>query len=664
MTKPTSVNDKYNVNEDQVFQANGSSPARQGLLGNDSDADLNTFVVDRVKVGGTTTNIVGSTEFTSAKGSKVTLSTGGTFEYAPSAALQSLGRGETTTDSFEYRIKDSANEVSDFAQVEFTVAGRNDKPVAAADTATIDELGVAKVNVLANDSDVDTNDTFKIRNFQFVEFKKNGAKVSTNAAPTAADNLTINGFEQSDDIEGIGGTNDYTISIAENGDVVFTPGNSLKNQLSAGDVGEVTFRYRNIDDSGEPIADNATGDYTTLKVTINGLDPAPTVLGQAATLFVDANNNKVAGKGFFAGQDYDASGRFLFSNTDGSLNSNDAIKGTGGNDNIWAGLAGTDIIDAGEGDDIVGISNGTVDAGAGDDFVYSTREGGNLTASLGTGKNSLYSLADTSVATSGSNGGEFGYSDGNDTLTALSGDDFVYQINGQAQGGVKTLDLGNGNNTVFLGATESSSIITGNGSDSITIGNGRHTLNTGAGDDVVIIRGDAGDDLANLGAGNDYFGGGNSNDTINGGDGNDTILAGGGVDVLNGDGGNDILAGQGGNDFLSGGSGDDFLYGGAGNNELTGGTGNDVFALEKGIGGFQSITDFFFGGSTVTDKIGLTGGLQFESLQFTQLGTGAGGGADTDLLIASGGENLGIVRNINATTATQLQTQRAFYTAA
>ena len=399
----------------------------------------------------------------------------------------------------------------------------------------------------------------------------------------------------------------------------------------------------------------------TVTITINGLDPAPVVIGRDATLFVEPNTNVVTGRGFFAGEDYDASGRFLFSNTDGGLNPNDAIAGTDGDDNIWAGLQGTDRVDSGDGNDVVGVANGIVRTGDGDDFAYSTREGGTLDVRLGAGRNSLYSLADVSTTTSGGGGGEFGYSDGDDTLTTGNGDDFVYQIPDVAEGGNKVLNLGDGNNTVFLGATDESTINTGDGFDGITIGNGRHTINTGAGNDSVIINGDAGDDLVSLGAGNDFFRGGGSNDTINGGGGSDSIEAGGGVDFLNGDNGNDFLFGQGGNDFLNGGNGNDFLYGGAGNNELDGGDGADVFALESG--GFQSITDFELTASTATsDRIGLTNGLQFEDLQFTQLGTGPAG--DTDLLISAGGEALGAVRNISFVAATQLQTQRAFYTAA
>lgn len=654
MVRPVAIPDTFSTDENRNININN---AANGLLANDIDPDGGTVdtVISIRDSAGTVTTVVGpATAVTLPSGARVGIRPDGTLGYNLGNAFQSLSRGENAVDFFEYRVQDDENETSDFARVSFNIQGRNDRPVVVDDTAVIDEFGTVRINVLSNDSDVDANDDFDVSFLQFSEFSINGV-VQEDTDVT----IDANGFPQPQNNLGEPGVPDYTISLSEDGNLVFTPGPGIRNALGAGDVGEITFQYTATDDSG---AGNSTSDVADITITINGLDPAPQVLGRPATLFVNPNSNNIVGDGFFEGQDYDAIGRFLFSDKDGTFNPNDIIAGTDGADNIWAGLQGDDTIDAGAGDDIIGISNGTVRAGMGADFVYSTREGGVLDVDLGAGVNNLYSLADESTTISANDGGTFGYSDGDDTLTAGSGNDFVYAIEGEAQGGDKVLNLGQGNNTVFLGNVDSSDIDTGNGVDSVTIGNGRHDINVGGGNDSVVITGNIGDDTVNLGAGNDYFQGAASNDIVSGGSGNDLLLTGGGVDIVNGEGGNDFLFGEGGNDFLFGGDGNDVLYGGAGNNELDGGAGADIFVLERGSGGLQSIVDFDLSiPNGASDRIGLANGVRFEDLRFTQLGTGITG--NTDLLISSGGESLGVVRDISAVAATQLQTQRAFYTA-
>jgi Ca2+-binding RTX toxin-like protein len=91
-----------------------------------------------------------------------------------------------------------------------------------------------------------------------------------------------------------------------------------------------------------------------------------------------------------------------------------------------------------------------------------------------------------------------------------------------------------------------------------------------------------------------------------------------GNDKLSGDNANDKLFGGTGDDQLLGGAGNDWLYGGAGIDVLTGGYGADTFVLALGEG-TDSITDFAVG----TDKIALSGGLQFGQLLIQQQGSQA-----------------------------------------
>jgi len=83
-------------------------------------------------------------------------------------------------------------------------------------------------------------------------------------------------------------------------------------------------------------------------------------------------------------------------------------------------------------------------------------------------------------------------------------------------------------------------------------------------------------------------------DTINGGNGNDTIRGNGGSDTLNGDAGNDNIDGGTGNDEIRGGEGNDTITGGAGNDKMYGGAGNDTFIVEWSDSG-----DYYDGGEGI-----------------------------------------------------------------
>ncbi len=281
MTSPVAVIDQYTVNENQDFAQNAvvapNGLVTGGLLGNDLDPDnaaapsAGLTVIEVRDSSGTTTEIVGP--FTDVKlpsGAVFSVTPNGQFTYKPGQAFQSLGRGEEKLDILQYRIEDANNEESSFAEVRFTVEGRNDSPVVKADVAAIDEDATATLNILANDSDVDTTDKFEVKDFQLVSYTVNGNTVFQSAAPT---NILTNGFDQTGN-QIFGGTPDYTISIDEKtGEVIFEAGDDLKDSLDEGDVGEITFRYNTQDDSG---AGNDTSAFTTVKITIT--DDSPVVV--------------------------------------------------------------------------------------------------------------------------------------------------------------------------------------------------------------------------------------------------------------------------------------------------------------------------------------------------------------------------------------------------
>ncbi|MFS2126780.1 Ig-like domain-containing protein [Pseudomonas sp. Pseusp97] len=127
------------------------------------------------------------------------------------------------------------------------------------------------------------------------------------------------------------------------------------------------------------------------------------------------------------------------------------------------------------------------------------------------------------------------------------------------------------------------------GTLSVTVATTTSTTATGNND---LLHGLDGNDSLSGGNGHDILYGGTGNDTLNGGNGNDSLYGGAGNDTLNGDGGNDLLVGNEGNDILNGGAGDDILIGGKGSDTLTGGAGADTFLWRAGDTGSATITDF------------------------------------------------------------------------
>ena len=109
----------------------------------------------------------------------------------------------------------------------------------------------------------------------------------------------------------------------------------------------------------------------------------------------------------------------------------------------------------------------------------------------------------------------------------------------------------------------------------------------------------------------------------------DLEMAGGsGKDNFTGGGGEDELTGGGGVDRLNGGGGEDTITGGAGGDNLTGGAGNDSFKYgsvsesqvvfgDKGMSGFDTITDFGTGDNEITLGKTLFGSLQGTILNYT-----------------------------------------------
>jgi VCBS repeat-containing protein len=125
--------------------------AKAGLLANDV-----------TPVAGSTLTITGYDSAT-AQGNAVSVDAAGELILDIGNRYQSLGAGQTATDSFNYTVTDTAG-LTSTAKVDVTIVGANDAPVAQADTAVLSEDGVvtATGNVLTNDSDVDAGTTLQV----------------------------------------------------------------------------------------------------------------------------------------------------------------------------------------------------------------------------------------------------------------------------------------------------------------------------------------------------------------------------------------------------------------------------------------------------------------------------------------------------------------------
>ena len=126
---PIAVNDSYIVAEGGTFLSTQLS----GLLANDTD-------IDTPQAGLASGLVNGPLQGT------LTLNADGSFTYVHNG-------GETTTDSFTYRVSDGIN-FSNLATVSLTITPTNDAPVIAAISAQSIEQGrTLTVNVIATDPD-------------------------------------------------------------------------------------------------------------------------------------------------------------------------------------------------------------------------------------------------------------------------------------------------------------------------------------------------------------------------------------------------------------------------------------------------------------------------------------------------------------------------------
>ncbi len=145
---PVAMDDNFDTNEDQ---ATGGSVLLDN--GNGEDYDPNGHSLAVVAVEGDE-NEVGQ-PLTLPSGAEIMVEADGSFTYDPNGMYEHFNVGDFAVDTFDYTIADPKGE-TDTATVAVMVDGVNDAPIAVDDAAGTPEDTQVSIDVLDNDSDVDS----------------------------------------------------------------------------------------------------------------------------------------------------------------------------------------------------------------------------------------------------------------------------------------------------------------------------------------------------------------------------------------------------------------------------------------------------------------------------------------------------------------------------
>lgn len=202
---PVAANDALSVTEP------GDIALTQRLLANDSDIDGQLISL----IGAANPSGTGSVRLD-----------GENLIYSPGETLDTLGNGETATETFSYTI--AAGDLTDTGVVTITLVGSNKAPTATDDQQAATEDSPITINALANDADPD------------------------------GDDLTIVGVNNE------GSRGDVSIS-ADGKALSYNP----PDDLGAGEVRSETISYR--------VSDGELTDTAVITVTVTGVNDPPVI---------------------------------------------------------------------------------------------------------------------------------------------------------------------------------------------------------------------------------------------------------------------------------------------------------------------------------------------------------------------------------------------------
>lgn len=460
-------------------------------------------------------------------------------------------------------------------------------------------------------------------------------------------------FADSND-DGIFDANDFAVRLTG------------RQNLVAGDFGNTPFVLR-----GTAGADTIVG--TDGNDTIFGLDGDDVLSGRAGNDRIEGGNGRDVIDGgtgndvIFGGNGDDTlTGDAGRDNINGD-NGNDIIDGGADGDQLDGG-AGNDLILGGAGDDSMEGAAGTdrLLGGLGDDFLnggddndlvlgedgsdYVEGGAGNDTLFGGQGDDTMVGDQGADVQTGGAGNDQFRFF-GNPFFTdsAFATHDRVLDFQGAGALGGDTIYLNN-DRVVFNGAVSIAPVV---GAALLGGGNGLkdyvYTIRSGE-TWLIADENDNGrldsTDFAVVFNGIHRFNKGDFDSTTfitAGSAGNDVMTGTAGDDILYGLGGNDRILGLAGNDELDGGAGNDFLNGGGGFDNLRGGDGNDTLTLQASdLGGNAdggAGDDLLIGSDAQFTSSTLLGGAGDDRLQAGAAAASLVGDSGNDVLIGGAGDD-------------------------
>ena len=259
----TGVNDAPVATAD-VAETSENKAVTIDVLVNDTDIDgddhTDNFSLDGASIT-STTGLAGSP---SAAG-EVSI-TDGKLVFDPGTSFDELDDGDMAHVYVSYSMSDDSGAQST-STVTITVVGVNDTPIANSDEATTDENSQVLVDVLANDSDVDSDDSS--HNFSLDEATIL-ATTGLSSSPDAAGSVSILGHQL------LFSTEEETES--QETDFVVLPDRASNSfdELDLGDVATVVIGYTMSDDSD-------ASSSSTVTVTVQGLNDTPVAVVDTGT---------------------------------------------------------------------------------------------------------------------------------------------------------------------------------------------------------------------------------------------------------------------------------------------------------------------------------------------------------------------------------------------
>jgi len=378
--------------------------------------------------------------------------------------------------------------------IEIFVEGEDDVATVVDESPTGDATGPISINLLDNDSDVDT--TLMIVNAE------------VDGQPVVIEDTTV--LED--------GTQ-FTINA--DGSVTLTPGAAAAGLGGAGSgASNTSLTY--------VITYTLMGGETgTATFTVSGVDDADLLDGTAGIDVI------LAGVG---------------ADIVNGLDGDDDLSGEAGNDRLFGGL-GEDTLSGGANSDFLdgGAGADAMSGGAGDD-IYIVDDGSDAVIELSSGGSDrvrasvfhqLTAQVENLQLIGSANIGGFG----NELANQIDGNSGDNVLNGLA------------GNDLIRGAGGADELSGDDGNDQLLGGDGEDLLF--GGNDNDILQGGADNDRLEGAAGLDSLDGGAGDDDLFGGAGNDKLVGGDGDDFLSGGADNDTLTGGVGADILAGGVGDD-----------------------------------------------------------------------------------------------------------